>query len=338
MHYTALRMTSDFRAARISSALLACSPLLYYQTITAGYELPSVLIHILLILAATRAYRFQTWGSAAVLGLVAGLGALVKASLGALGTVIFLYFLLLTIFAKNEQQRIWARCAIALLVFSVPTVSWMARNKIRNGYFALADPAYSAYTWFHGNNPWATKGFPVLGDDATPEFRDCVSQIRNSVAPGDSVGLAKAYTKYVWQYIFSDPFHWFVVMGVKKIWCGFKCYGRLELLHWAPIVPLAVFGLWTLFKYGRHTLIVHLLFLNYVLNTYIFFGFSRYRVPYLPVCVLLATSSMLWFYDRMERKRFVTGAVSYALLFIFAYSFARPLRMLWLHYIPWLRM
>ncbi len=327
----------DRRAARVASLLLVSSPFVYQQTATAGYELLSILTLTCFVLLLNYAYERRTMWSAFLVGLLAAVGALVKAGLSALIIVAVLY-LGIVLLSEKDWRAFLKTTAIAVIVFCIPVIAWMARNEAVCGYFALNDPAYSGFTWFHGNNPWATKGFPVAGDDATEEYYKYIERIKESVPPGDNAALGEAYREEVWKYIKSDPFNWFVILGFKKIWCGFKFYDRREILHWGPLLPLSAFGIWCLLKHGIHTLCVHFVLLYYVIGTYIFFGHSRYRFAYLPILMLLATASLLWVYDRVGRKKFALMAVGYMMIFVIAYAWARPLREIWLHYIPALRM
>ncbi len=334
IYFAAKGMFHDRWAGRIASVVLASSPLLYQQTLTVGYELLSACAVSLILLTAVRASREQTLLSAGTVGLIAGLAALVKSAIGFVGFMLIPYFVLLRFFDKG-QGNIWKRCIVTMTLFAVPLALWMTRNRIEYGYFAMGDPAYSGYTLFYGNNPWATKGFGMV---YTPEARAYEQAIRDSVPPGDSIALGNAFREDVKKTIRSDPFFWLVGMGIKKIWCGLKFYSREEILHWGPLMGLALFGLWVLPRWGKHTLIVHLIFLYYLMMTYIFFGFSRFRVAYIPVLVLAATSAVLWVSARLDRRRLMIAVAAYASIFIVAYAFAKPLRELWHFLIPQLRM
>ena len=320
-------------AARLSAVVLATSPFLYRETTTAAWELPSIFILCCYLLFALQLYRKGDLCYAVGLGLTSGFGPLVKGALIPLGFTTLLYFGILGFTGRSGKSLIKPIVLSTLLCFAI-ILSFMTRNLIREGYFSLSDPVYSATTFYHGNNPRAYKGFPQFDD----QYQVLSEQIEKSVPGGDRIALAKAYKRAAWDYILSDPFSHIVVVGFKKIWCGFKFYGREEILHWGPLVPLAFFGLWTLARQGKYTLIVHLVFLQYMFVAFVFFGFSRYRHAYMPIFVLLATSAIFWLWNRFRNRTFYWIMTAYLLVFPIAYFFAKPLRALWLYYIPQLRM
>lgn len=311
----------------------AFHPFLVFETNTSGYEILSILFIDLYIYFVLLFYKNRRILNAIWIGIVCGAAALIKAALVSLAIIFIFYCLIL--FFREKNIRILKYLFMSLLVYAVIVGSWMTRNRMTEGYFAMADPTYMAWAVFHGNNPWATKGFPIFENDCPPEFWDIKARIFQLNDPSQ---IARSFRTEVTDFIRSDPFYWSVILGFKKLWCAFKFYSREEILYWGPIVPLAIAGLFTLARQGVQTCILHLILLNYVLSSYLYFGFSRYRIPYIMVLLFLSCHALIYFKDKLKPSFYYLGISFYLFVFWGGYFFAKVLRAIWQYSIPQLRM
>lgn len=329
----AYRLSGDIRFARLAAFLTSIHPFLVVETTTSGYEILSIFIINLFILRALGYSDNPNWKNAAILGAICGLATLVKVALFSLILIFAIYSAILAVWRKKITH---IKYTVATVLISVLIVSiWMERNRRVEGFFSLAAPNYMAETWYHGNNPWATKGIPIFDNDCPPEFWDIRSQIEELENPEI---IAKAYREEVRTLIQSDPFHWYFVLGPKKIWCAFKFYSREEILYWGPLLPLAAIGAYTLLRQGIQGIVLHIILFNYALSSYLYFGFSRYRIPYVTILILLACHAVFFLRDRWKPWIYKTCLSLYILLFLGGYSFAKILRVVWHYFLPQLRM
>src|SRR5262249_13771954 len=75
--------------------------------------------------------------------------------------------------------------------------------------------------------------------------------------------------------------------------------GPILLLFVIAIVPTVYFGI----RYRHPALLLHFAILHYVVNSLIFFALIRYRAPVDPLCIVLASTTLVWIVYRIGYKK-----------------------------------
>jgi hypothetical protein len=77
-----------------------------------------------------------------------------------------------------------------------------------------------------------------------------------------------------------------------------------SVLTWGPVLilfPPAALATLSLFLRRHHPgLLLHLGILHYIFNSIPFMGFSRYRYPIEGLCIIFASVSVVWLWDRFR--------------------------------------
>jgi hypothetical protein len=119
--------------------------------------------------------------------------------------------------------------------------------------------------------------------------------------------------------LLSHPEHWWFLIQAKlrRAWTPFlqpttPPQNRLSMLmSWGPVLVLflaAFFPTAYSFVVHRHPgSLIHLAIVQFSLMSVIFFGFSRYRYPVEPLCVILAAATVDFLLSRFVIRRAATA-------------------------------
>jgi hypothetical protein len=114
------------------------------------------------------------------------------------------------------------------------------------------------------------------------------------------------------QWLEENPGKWWLLLYHKfcRAWTPFlqpRVAWPLRVggvLTWGPILilfpPAACVTLLSFLRRHHPGWLLHLGILHYVLNAIPFLGFSRYRYPIEALCIILASVSVVWLWDRFR--------------------------------------
>ncbi|MDQ2648680.1 MAG: glycosyltransferase family 39 protein, partial [Actinomycetota bacterium] len=306
------RRLFDARVAVVAAALAAVHPNLWQwegRLYSEALALPLAVLLLLLVLQRQPTKR-----------VLIGTGVVLGVSLLVRPTSVFLVPVILAAFWTAANARTAIRSTAAVLGVAVLCVApWTIRNyALTDSFIPLSlqdmavagtfnpmsaeDPDYP-YAW----RPWTERDQDIFGGVDTP----------NKLSEAD---LHEEMLRRAREYVEDHPeaipeaFFW---NGIVRTWdlrssdlvlleVGFE--GRNEhvaragmLLYWA-LLPFAAVGVWRL--RARRTIVVPVL-LGAVAASVVFTvaAATRYRVPYEPVVVLLASVALVHLWDRVRGER-----------------------------------
>ncbi len=354
--YALGRAWFDARAGLAAAWLAALYPNLIAFSHYLWSETLFVLLLLLGLFALTRSRRGPPGVGDALLGGVAlGLCALTRGTL-------FLFLPVLAAWLVWAQRARWrtalARAALVVGVATLLIVPWSARNTALHGGFVWID-TNAPYNLWRGNGP---DTFAHRHDPATPRYRwplsripiapvdnrtgrrlvDEAKQALGSEAPTDLEIIGHA-SDAAWASIRSDPgtFLARVPTRLVDLWnpssfvvrhVGVGAYGPVPpavaaALIWAAILgylgvmALAGAGAWLARRRAETWLV--LLFAGTVSGvSALAFGLTRFRLPVMPLLMVLAGLALARWLERDGRPR--AGAALAALLALVSLGCDRP--------------
>ncbi len=342
--YALGRAWFDARAGLAAAGLAA----LYPNLIAFSHYLWSETLFVFLLLlglyALTRSRAEPPGVADAVLGGVAlGLGALTRGTL-------FLFLPILAAWLVWAHRSRWrtalARAALVLLVATLLIVPWSVRNTRLHGGFVWID-TNAPYNLWRGNGPdtfahrddpatpryaWPLSGIPIAPVDNRTGRRlvDEAKQALESEAPTDLEIIGHARSA-AWASIRSEPgtFLARVPTRLVDLWnpssflvrhVGVGAYGPLPpplgallvwfaILGYLAVVVLAGAGVWLARRRPETGLV--LLFAATVSGiSALAFGLTRFRLPVMPLLMVLAGLALARWLEGGGRKRVAASLVA----------------------------
>jgi 4-amino-4-deoxy-L-arabinose transferase-like glycosyltransferase len=312
--YEGMIIASAFEVFFLAAALVLA--LAYDQNLTGGRRLRLGL------------RRIPPWVSCLLLGALCGAGALARPNL---------FFLLIAalpvwLFVRNRGKRrgvTQAACFVAgAALFLAPPIAWNARN---TGQFVPVT-AHGGFNFYVGNGPGATGVFSPPADVRANVFglpEDVKAKAER--ATGRTMTqeeVSRYYFRETLDYIGGDPAMWLRLLGKKLVLFfgpGFsdipsaffhrKSCGVLNLLFlpFAVIAPLGICGFIIFLRSGRNRAVVSIFLACGVLSVLLSFVNMRYRLPTVPVLILLAAFFIGWARREIAGKRLGPFALMLAL-------------------------
>lgn len=285
----------------ISSSLITA----FYPTLVffSGLVLSESLYTLLTLLFIFSIYRFSqnfSYRWAILTGLWGSLSSLVRATTLSLSPLLYL---VLFIYSLKERKRILP-ILLSLFIFSVIYSPWVIRNWLQFHHFILTTTD-GGWVLYSGNNPMNKTGGGIEGVDVIfPEEARNLSEIERDTY----------FKKKAWEFIKSHPGRFFS-LSIKKfvrVWRLYPSptsgmdslkYRLIMLFTYAPLIPFSLIGYFSSFKYFRKTFSLILLVSVFTLLHMIFIGSIRYRVPLLPVFIILAAYGGEKIFSLGEHKR-----------------------------------
>jgi len=276
--------------------------------------------------------RVPLWFSSLLLGALCGAGALGRPNL----FLLLIPALMIWLVVRSRRERKGLIPAVSLIigvaVFLIPPTVF---NAVGTGRLVPVG-AHGGLNFYIGNDPknggifQAPEGMrgtvPELVEDSRA-IAEAETGRRMTHAEASDYYLHKTLDK-----IKLDPSAWLRVMGRKfvlffnfgipdmpNVYFYERSCGILKFLFvpFALIASLSVSGLIVLFRSGRNRFVVSLFLVCAVLSVVFVFANERYRLPAIPLLILLAAYFLGWAAREISRKRVELVAILAALAVVF---------------------
>jgi 4-amino-4-deoxy-L-arabinose transferase-like glycosyltransferase len=285
--------------------------------------------------------RVPSIGSSITIGVLFALAAYVKSSLLFLLPVLALALIL---FREGERRAALRSVAIAAAAWLACIAPWTARNWEVHGGFVLMDSS-GPFNFWRGNQPRAyvrrrfgsdwnvhfAEPFHAWSQSPVSEVggREFLDQVREHVEQPTDLQVMEVGTKVAVDYIREQP-AWFlerawyklvdlwnptsfVMRHLEKRGYGPISRGTELALSWACVLSYLVaagfgaIGLWKVCNDERGKLVL-LLIGYYTAIHVVTFALTRFRLPILPLLMVLAGFAIVLAWDRWRGARDVSEA------------------------------
>jgi 4-amino-4-deoxy-L-arabinose transferase-like glycosyltransferase len=293
------------RAGYVAAAAYALYPsAIFYSDLLLTETLYSFGLILCLWLCVAWFAPQPTWKSAVVCGIALGLTSLVRPT-------VFLLMPLLVLWGVFVLKGARAKALIFVIavVTYLTTVPWSLRNYSLYHRFILVAPR----TWTEilgGNNPVVATDPKYAGYciwyTQVPGWEhkfDGVPQIEREVVAKQLALQWLSENKDKWGYLLRSKF--------IRFWSPFlhqdnRANRLIMLLSWGPVLIFLIPAFFvTLVKFlqERHPgLLLHLFILSNLAIALIFYALPRLRYPMEPFCIILASGTVIWLWDRVFRE------------------------------------
>lgn len=277
------------RSATIAAWIAACYPSLVAISARAFSEAlfwPIGLAAAALLSLAVRETRTPVARTAAIAGVIAGVGALVRPAM-----IVFVALAVLWLLWRRMPARLMAFALGAALVIA----PWTIRNYLVDGRAVLVAADGGVNFWI-GNNPRASGDGDLA---ANPDLQMRHAQFRTAHPNLTERELEPVYYQDALAWMRLDPSGW-LTLEARKLFHLIVPTGPSYRLHSARyytasagpyllILPLAIVGVWRLGAARQRTPGLWLLAGSAVVTALIFFPSERYRIPIIdPVLIVCA--------------------------------------------------
>jgi len=280
--------------------------------------------------------RVPPWASGLVLGAFCGAGALGRPNL----FLLLVAALPLWLYLRNRRKRrglVPAACFLAgAALFLAPPIAYNASS---TGRFVPVS-AHGGINFYIGNLP-GSAGVYKPPSDMRADMRGLIddAKAKAEAATGRSMTqpeVSDFFLHKAFENIKGDPAGWIRLLWRKLLLffngtevpdvpsvffyeqaCGVT---KLLVLPFALIAPLGLCGLIALFRSGRNRSVVSLFLGCSLVSVLPFYVNVRYRLPAVPVLILLASFAVAWAAREISRKRFkwvmIMAAAAISLFFL----------------------
>jgi tetratricopeptide (TPR) repeat protein len=198
------------------------------------------------------------------------------------------------------------------------------RNKIVGGNFALTTAQFGP-NFYMGNHHNASGMYePLRGGRGSWKYeqQDAVALAEEAVGRNLSPNeVSRYWTQKTLDEILSNPADWIYLMGKKWLLCwnfiensdtesqyAYEIWSDIltvlgSFLHFGVIASLAIFGICITAKNYRQLWLLYLLVIFYSISVTLFFIFSRYRLPLVPLLVMFAAAGMVQGFVLLRKRR-----------------------------------
>ena len=243
-------------------------------------------------------------------------------------TLLIVPFLIIWVFSSYNYKtaiRNYLLILFGLFMILFPVV---IRNYVVSGDFVITT-SQAGSNFYIGNNLKASGSYiPLIPGHETPEFEG--SDARMIAEKESGRELKPSEVSHYWfnrsfDYIKKNKFHYTKLMW-KKIKLMINYYEvpdsedfyfyrqyssilSLPLIPFGIICPLAFLGMLLLIKdYKKYSLLYVLVIANFV-SVIIFYIFSRYRLPIVPLFIIFSSYAINWFVKEIIQKKWKSPLV-----------------------------
>jgi 4-amino-4-deoxy-L-arabinose transferase-like glycosyltransferase len=244
---------------------------------------------------------------------------------------------------RGEDKKKWIVWAcLFFLGLSIVLFPVALRNKIVGGDFALTTAQFGP-NFYMGNHHNASGMYePLRGGRGSWRYeqQDAVALAEKAVGRNLSPNeVSRYWTQKTLDEILSNPGDWIYLMGKKwllfwnfiensdtesqyayEIWSDILTVLG-SFLHFGVIASLSIFGICITAKNYRQLWLLYLLVVFYSISVTLFFIFSRYRLPLLPILVMFAAAGIVQGFVLLRKKRIKVLTLSTAIALIGAMIF-----------------
>jgi tetratricopeptide (TPR) repeat protein len=322
-------MVSGFSVGVLAGLIAAFYwPLVYFDNhlLTVGVE---VFLNLLMLLLLPGALQRRNWKLFLAAGVVWGLAALARPNILAFAPAILLWLWL----TQRGKSRSWRWLSAPALVFAgaAATIAPVTlRNRLAGGEWVLI-ATNGGVNFYIGNNPQAD-GIAAVVPGTRPGWQEGYEdthripelELGRKLKEGE---ISRYWFAKALEWIRSEPGAW-----LRLIWLKFRLFfspeeignnlpidffARRSRLNWLypvgfPLIAcLAASGMLFLPRNPGWALLL-LYFGIYLATVVLFFCPARYRLPAVPVLILLAAHAVLQFCARIptrQWKRLATAAM-----------------------------
>jgi 4-amino-4-deoxy-L-arabinose transferase-like glycosyltransferase len=313
----------DARTGALAGLLLALYPTaIFSEGLVQKSALDLLFMTLLLALLGRLAQGARdAWWLAT--GAALGGFALTRENTLALAAVTLLWLLF---FPRKQPRAVALRRAGALLLgLAVVLLPVGLRNLRVGGEFHLTTSQFGP-NFYIGNNPEADGRYAPLAPGGGSVMQESVDATRlaeqatgRRLGPGE---VSSFWAREAFTFIKAEPGAWLRLMARK----GLLVWNRLELpdtddqysygdwapllgllnrvLHFGLLVPLAGAGIALTWRARRRLRVLHAILAAYAASVALFYVFSRYRYPLVPLLLLFAAAALVRLPRELRRRRF----------------------------------
>ncbi|MFA4948261.1 MAG: tetratricopeptide repeat protein [Candidatus Krumholzibacteriia bacterium] len=276
-----------------------------------------------------RARRIPQWVSGLLLGALLGAGALGRPNFFLLLVVAVPIWILLRNPRKRRGMIPALSCLAGAALFLAPPIVYGAALSGR----VVPVSAHGGINFYIGNRAGSPGVFQPPAD-MRADMRGMIEDAKLNAEAETGRAMTQPevsgyYLRKAFGEIGRDPTRWFGLVG-KKLLIFFNGVEVPDVpnvifyekscpvlaflfLPFAVIAPLGVCGLVVLFRSGRNRSVVSLFLGCAILSVLLFFVNTRYRLPAVPILILLAAFFVAWAAREISRRRLKVVAIMTAL-------------------------
>ncbi|MGQ0634381.1 MAG: ArnT family glycosyltransferase [Planctomycetaceae bacterium] len=296
------------RISLLAAAVYAVFPTALLSSTELMAEALGILYFLGFIWSSLDFARRPSWARSAIAGMLLGLGILTRANF-----VVMLPLILLWIvwqFRFDRKAMVQALLIPTLAVASL--IPWTARNYlVFHEFIPLSTMGGSVL--LQGNNDLVANVPELYGyniwDTRIPEYSEALQNA------GNEVERDRRAKEFAVQWLTAHPEKWGYLVRMK-LWRSITPFLQPNspwhyrvgmLVAWGPVLLLCLPALpitFVQFIRARHPgWLVHLCILHFVLLSLAFFGLARYRQPVEPLCILLASWTVVTLFEWVRTQR-----------------------------------
>jgi 4-amino-4-deoxy-L-arabinose transferase-like glycosyltransferase len=290
----------DETVALLAAAIYALWPTALLYSAQPGSEPLYAFLFCWFILAALKFGEQPNWLNAIAAGLLLGLGMLTRSN-----AVLMVMLVIPWAFwqFRGTPQLLVRGLAVSLIAMAT-LGPWTVRNyRVFHSFIPFetggGDVVLGSYNRVVASDP-LYYGYWVYPTSELPEYRDRITAPNNEVVR-DRVELQLALQWFrdhpeKWWYLAETRFFrsWTPILEARSP--RFYRFGMLA--SWGPVVVMFAFAFFpTALKFlrdNRPGWIIHLGVIHFVLTALMFWGASRFRYPVEGLCIILASSAVVW--------------------------------------------
>ncbi|MCX5753000.1 MAG: tetratricopeptide repeat protein [Candidatus Krumholzibacteria bacterium] len=275
-----------------------------------------------------RTRRIPQWVSSCILGALLGAGALGRPNFFLLLVAAVPVWILLRNLRKRRGMVPALSCLAGAALFLAPPIVYGAALTGR----VVPVSAHGGINFYIGNRPGSTGVFQPPAD-MRADMRGMIedAKLKAEAETGRAMTQPEVSGYYVRKAlgeIGRDPAWWLGLVGrkflvffngievpdVPNVIFYEKSCGVLAFLFlpFAVIAPLGLCGLVVLFRSGRNRSVVSLFLGCAIASVLLFFVNARYRLPAVPILILLAAFFVAWAVREISRRRLKSVAIMIA--------------------------
>jgi len=256
-------------------------------------------------------------------------------------TLLIVPFLLIWVFLSYNFKTAIKNYLLILFGLFMILFPVVIRNYVVSGDFVITT-SQAGSNFYIGNNLKANGSYvPLISGHETPEFEGsdarmiAEKELGRKLKPSE---ISRYWFKKSFDYIKNNKIHYTNLMW-RKIKLIFNYYEvpdsedfyfyrqyssvlRLPLIPFGVICPLAFLGMLLLIKdLKKYSLLYVLVFANFV-SVIIFYIFSRYRLPIVPLFIIFSSYAINWFANEIKQKEWkkpLCFGIIYLLFYLFSH-------------------